>query len=201
MMDKNWYVYRHIRCDNNEVFYVGVGCAAGLRRAYSRHARNESWKGIVSKTEWRVEVFFENITLNEAFEKEVFFISLHGRLDKGTGTLANRSAGGDGNGGGIHSRGLKRSAEARKNISLGQIGRTHPVESLEKMRCAKLGIKQQQSHIDNMANAHKKILFDTNTGIYYLGFEEASRAKNLSKDYLAHCVRGPLKNRTGIIYA
>lgn len=30
----NWYVYRHIRLDKNEPFYIDIGCKKQYARAY-----------------------------------------------------------------------------------------------------------------------------------------------------------------------
>jgi hypothetical protein len=87
-------VYRHIRLDKNEPFYIGIGKTD--RRAFSRRGRNSFWKNIVSKTDYKVEILFENLTQEEACEKEKEFIQLYGRKDLGLGTLVNLTNGGEG---------------------------------------------------------------------------------------------------------
>jgi hypothetical protein len=88
-------VYRHIRLDKNEPFYIGIG---SMKRAYSKQGRNVIWKNIVKKTDYRVDILFEDLTREEACEKEIEFIKLYGRKDLGTGTLSNRTDGGEGTG-------------------------------------------------------------------------------------------------------
>jgi len=87
-------VYRHIRLDRNEPFYVGIGST--VKRAYEKNNRNEMWSKIVNKTDYEVEILFEDLSWEEACNKEREFISLYGRKDLKTGTLVNMTDGGDG---------------------------------------------------------------------------------------------------------
>ncbi len=101
------YVYRHIRLDKNEPFYVGVGTKdtnyasfkTEYRRAYDKRCarRNELWGRIASKTEYSVEILFDDLPPKEAGIKEQEFIKLYGRINNNSGTLANLSEGGEGN--------------------------------------------------------------------------------------------------------
>jgi len=65
------YVYKHIRKDNNQVFYVGIGAdnKGKYSRAYSLR-RNGFWHIIKNKTDYLVEIVYDNITWEEACEKE-----------------------------------------------------------------------------------------------------------------------------------
>jgi hypothetical protein len=96
-----YYLYRHIRVDKNEPFYIGVGTKriwpTDYGRAYTRTKRNSIWMSIASKTEIRVEIVFESDNKDEVWNKEKEFIALYGRIKFATGTLANLSAGGEGN--------------------------------------------------------------------------------------------------------
>ena len=98
MMENNWYVYRHIRLDKNEPFYIGIGNKKNYARAYQikPNRRNEIWRKIFDKTEIEVEIILEGLTKNQSSEKEQEFIRLYGRKDLGTGTLCNMTDGGDG---------------------------------------------------------------------------------------------------------
>jgi hypothetical protein len=86
-------VYRHIRKDKNETFYIGIGKT--LRRAYRTDSRNDYWKNI-AKNGFDVEILYDGITWEQACNKEIELISLYGRKDIGTGILANMTDGGDG---------------------------------------------------------------------------------------------------------
>lgn len=105
------YVYRHIRLDKNEPFYIGIGKLPNHKRAYETQKRNEFWRNVVSKTDYEVEILFDNISWEEAQKKEIEFIALYGKRDNGTGTLVNIADGGEG------SKGFKHTEEAKKKIA------------------------------------------------------------------------------------
>lgn len=91
------HVYRHIRLDKNEPFYIGIGMDDLGKRAYDKKARrSEWWNRIANKHEYVVEILFQNVSIEFAKEKEKEFIALYGRIDLGTGTLCNLTNGGDG---------------------------------------------------------------------------------------------------------
>ena len=93
-MENNCIVYRHIRLDKNEPFYIGI--ASNEERPFSKKQRNNLWHKIVNKTEYRVDILFDDLTWEEACQKEKEFIALYGRKDLGTGVLSNMTDGGDG---------------------------------------------------------------------------------------------------------
>jgi hypothetical protein len=90
------YLYRHIRLDKNEPFYIGIGSSSNNSRAYAKSNRNKHWTNIVRNTEYDVEILFDNISEEDARKKEVEFIKLYGRVDLRNGTLTNLTDGGDG---------------------------------------------------------------------------------------------------------
>ena len=89
------YLYRHIRKDKNEVFYVGIGAKNNYERAFSKN-RNHFWKKITNITEYEVEIMIEDDNLEFIIEKEKEFISIYGRKDLKKGTLCNLTDGGEG---------------------------------------------------------------------------------------------------------
>jgi len=95
------YVYRHIRLDKNEPFYIGVGednvrNTSKYDRAYDIYCRNKHWKDIYAKTSIEVEILVDDLPYEKAYEKEIEFIKLYGRTDLGTGILCNKTNGGPG---------------------------------------------------------------------------------------------------------
>jgi hypothetical protein len=92
------YLYRHIRLDKNEVFYIGIGKEdeEKYRRAYDKNRRSALWKSIVKHHLYEVEIILDNLTWKQACEKELEFINLYGKIKDKTGTLANITSGGDG---------------------------------------------------------------------------------------------------------
>ena len=92
----NWIVYRHIRLDKDIPFYIGIG--KDINRPYNKKDRSTFWKSIINKTEYIVEILFDNLTKEQATEKEIEFIELYGRVDLKTGSLCNMTCGGEGTG-------------------------------------------------------------------------------------------------------
>ena len=90
------YVYRHVRLDKNQPFYIGIGSDSKYNRAYSKNNRNNYWNNIVNKFDYRVDIIMDDLTWEEACEKEKEFIELYGRIDLNMGTLVNLTNGGDG---------------------------------------------------------------------------------------------------------
>jgi hypothetical protein len=119
----NWYVYRHIRLDKNEPFYVGIGNKKDYLRAYEKHPskRNIIWNKIVSKTDYEVEIIYDEITKTEASEKEKEFIRLYGRKDLKSGILCNLTDGGDGVFNCI------RSDETKEKLRINKMGSKNPM--------------------------------------------------------------------------
>ena len=123
------YVYRHIRLDKNEPFYIGIGLNNDEKyiRAYDKKNRTSFWKNI-AKFGYEIEILFDNLDSKECFEKETEFIRLYGRKDLGTGILCNMTDGGEGR------SNFKHSKESLKKISESSKGRTHNIgrkQSLE----------------------------------------------------------------------
>ena len=92
------YLYRHIRLDKNEPFYIGIGSDSNneYKRANTHKNRNKHWENIVAKTEYRVDILCDDMTWEEVIKKEIEFIALYGRVDLKTGTLCNLTGGGQG---------------------------------------------------------------------------------------------------------
>ena len=94
------YIYQHIRLDTNEVFYIGKGVQKKYNykyyRAFDTKRRNNIWKNIVNKTDYKVEILFTNLTEIECFKIEIELISKYGKIFDKSGTLANYTNGGEG---------------------------------------------------------------------------------------------------------
>lgn len=94
--EKLGYLYRHIRLDKNEVFYIGIGSDSSFERAKSKHGRNYHWNNVIKKTQYLVEIILHDIEESKLKNKEIEFIKLYGRRDLKLGTLVNLTDGGDG---------------------------------------------------------------------------------------------------------
>ena len=89
------YVYRHIRLDTNQPFYIGIGSDKTYYRANNKNQRNIHWKRVFAKADYEVEIMLDDLTWEQACEKEKEFIKLYGRINYG-GILTNMTDGGDG---------------------------------------------------------------------------------------------------------
>jgi len=101
-----FYVYRHLRDDSNEIFYVGKGMG---RRAFDKSHRSKFWKNIVAKHGVRVELVKEGITESESIQLEIQTIDEYRRAGI---KLINMTDGGDGTTGYSHTE------EHRRKMSL-----------------------------------------------------------------------------------
>ena len=160
-------VYRHIRKDTNQVFYIGIGKEES--RAYVKDAgnRNPYWNRIVSNSDYEVQILFDGLSWEEACEKEIEFISLYGRKDLGLGTLANMTNGGDGGFGQIKSEETRRKmSESHKgqkawnkglktNFS-GNSGKSHSQETKLKIGASSKGRKMSPEAIAKRQESRKK---------------------------------------------
>jgi len=154
------YLYRHIRLDKNEPFYIGIG--SDIDGKYSRahnKMRSIHWKRIVSKTDYEVEIMLDDLTWEEACKKEKEFIKLYGRKDLKEGTLVNMTDGGDGH--------INPTEETRKKLSIIHKGKILSKETKEKIRHFNLGKTLSD-------NAKRKL-------------SESTKGKHHSKIMCPHC--------------
>lgn len=131
-MKRNIVIYRYIRPDKNEPFYIGIG---SMRRARdTKFGRTEFFKRIigVNDNEVELDILEDELTWEEAAEKEKWWIAFYGRIHLGTGTLCNLTDGGEGRYGyGQTPESIQKGMETkRKNGNLQpMLGRTHTKES------------------------------------------------------------------------
>ena len=102
IIKRKYFLYRHIRLDKDEVFYIGIGSKRSFdnpkrvySRAYNKSARNIFWKRIVSKTEYEVEILLESDEFEFIKEMETELIKLYGKRCLHQGTLCNLRDGGE----------------------------------------------------------------------------------------------------------
>jgi hypothetical protein len=126
MLEKQYYIYRHIRTDKNEVFYIGMGSKGEDEMRYDRsrekYNRNPYWKNIVDKCEGKygIEIMMEFDSESECLRKEVELIAFYGRKDNQKGTLTNLTDGGEG------AKGAKLSDAQKVKLSERMKGEKHP---------------------------------------------------------------------------
>lgn len=129
------YVYKHIRNDTGEIFYIGIG--KQLKRMYSFRSRNKYWLNIVNKVGFTSEIIENDLTWEDAIVRETFWINYYGRKNNGTGILTNMTDGGEGTTGRIFSENSKQkisnshkgktlTSEQKTKISKGNLGKPKP---------------------------------------------------------------------------
>lgn len=125
-------LYKHIRNDDNTIFYIGIGKAT---RPYETIGRNQLWHNIVNKVGYTIEIISENLEWEYARQKEISLIKKYGRRDINTGILVNMTDGGEGRNGSIVTD------ATRKKMSKTHKGRVFDEEWLKKLSESKLGDK------------------------------------------------------------
>lgn len=199
------YIYRHIRLDKNEPFYIGVGGLLnndGFYRAYKKSNRSKYWRNIISKTEYEVEILLNDISINEALSKEKYFISLYGRKNNNTGCLVNLTDGGDGCNNMKHSEEIKKQQSERvSGINHPNYGKTTPINVKDKIRKKLIGRKniKHSANMVNNKNSCKKVI-DTKTGNIFESAKNASLYLNMNYGTLKAMLNGYNPNKTTLKY-
>ena len=225
------YLYRHIRLDKNEPFYIGIGSDLYYKRAYDlkNNRRNYIWNKIIQKTNIEVEIMLDNLSWEQVCEKEIEFIKFYGRIDKKNGILSNLTDGGDG------SLGVIISSERKKMMSKRFSGEGNPMfgkknsqESIEKGRLKNIGriawnkgkvgiysdnslIKMRESKIGKMAwnkgkkgvngISNAKLVLNLENGVFYESCKEAASIYNKKHSTLKSKLNGTNSNNSSFIYA
>jgi hypothetical protein len=194
-----FYVYQHLRLDNNIPFYIGKGCKD---RAFRTKRNNKGWNNIVNKIGFTVEIikYFEDEKEAIAYEHEI--INLY--RNKGI-ELVNQTK--------YSSGGMAWSYtnEVKARQSLGQIGTKRPKskEWCDKVSKANKGRKilwankigdAHRGKPKNYLSKHKPILqFDLEMNFIneYQSAQEAGRHLSKSGNSIADCAAGRQKTAYG----
>jgi len=174
-----YVLYKHIRKDNDAIFYIGIGTEF---RATQKSSRSKWWNNIVNKCGYRVEVMSKNLSWARACDLEILTIAFYGRKDLGQGYLCNMTNGGEGRPGSITSEATK------AKISASLKGNTNIK-----------GIKQSEGWIANRVEAcvgKGKVVLNTETGIYYGTVREAAEAHDYLPSSLGRRLRGERINKS-----
>lgn len=214
-------VYRHIRLDTNEVFYIGI--SSDNKRPYSSRSRNRFWKNVVSKTDYIVEIIACNLTQEESYELEEFLISEYGRRDLGTGCLVNLTNGGESScvgednamygltGENHPAFGYRHTEEAKLKISKSRMGNKNPMfghsfskthrDRLSKSQKKVVKTREWRQKIGNAhlggKSPHAKQVIDLETGFVFDAIIEACRSLNINYNTTKTRMR---KNSSRIVF-
>lgn len=207
------YLYRHLDAKTGRVFYMGVGTKkedkTSYRKKYSRahlkapSLRTSLWYKQFTKANKNIEVQIlkESTDENEIYELETLLIMFYGRIDMGTGTLANRT-----NGKFVKDAGRKFTKEHKEKISnyrktidiRGEnnhyYGKKHTEEIRSKMRG-----KRPNSCGENHFRAN--IVLNTLNGIFYESIREVSDHYNFPYSTLRKWLNPKNENKSYFIIA
>lgn len=212
-----FYIYRHIRPDTGDVFYIGLGRYQKkwkYQRAHTTKNRNIYWQRIVDKCEGHfiVNILLDNLTQTEAETKEKLFIMTYGRSDLGLGKLCNMTNGGEGV--------TELSQESRNKISDSRLGKKNPMygkkQSLELIakrtghlkglgnpnfgkklpdyqkeinRQAQLGRKHSQETINKRVSKLKKKVKNFDTGIIFQSITDCALYYHKSACHMTRLIK------------
>jgi hypothetical protein len=190
------YVYKHIRKDTNEVFYIGIGSdtLGKYTRAFDKNSRNRYWNFLTKKTDYIVEIVEDNLTWDVACKCEIELIKKYGRKDLSEGTLVNMTDGGDGTTGQIISDTHKQSISNKlKGIPLSSVVR----EKMSNAHKGKIISKEQRLKLSNyfknkpLSDAHKLNISKSVSGSKngFFGKKHSEESKEKMKN-----TRNPLSN-------
>jgi hypothetical protein len=223
------YVYRHIRLDKNEPFYIGIGSDSTYKRAKAKYKgdRNKIWYDITAKSKYEIEILFDDINWEYACEKEKEFIALYGRKDNKTGILANMTDGGEG----VVGASYKRSIESRqkqsqtikkrmaedidfknfhiKTLREGSTKRKYGPESEEtrkkkseshKLRYQNGAVSTNKGNFGSKSHGAKKVICTITNKIWGSAIECANE-NGINPKYLHKILNGTIKNnKTSFVY-
>lgn len=184
-------VYRHRRLSDNMVFYIGIG---NIRRAYRKDGRSRLWNSIVSKHNYIVEILQTNLSWEDACELEIFLIELYGRIDLGTGILANHTEGGDG------AKGRIVTDSFRTKLRLANTGKKLSKEHKLKISTSNTGKSMLETTKQALIRSTSKKVIDTKTNKTYNSMSEASRLLDINLSTLKGYMSGARKNITTLKY-
>ena len=142
-----YYTYAYLREDRTP-YYIGKGTG---KRIYSKQKNIKP-----PKDKSRIIFLKQNLTEEEAFKHEKYMIDVFGRKDLGTGILHNKTNGGEGVSGLIHSEETKiKMSEARKGEKNHNYGKTLSDETKRKLSEVNKGKTHSEEHKRNISEAHK----------------------------------------------
>jgi hypothetical protein len=160
---RRFYVYILRRPDKHDPFYIWLSCpfyvgkgSNGRVEEHRRKAKNSKDKNLKNKIirklwsrglDFEEEILFDNLTEQEAFELERKLIAKYGRINNGTGILANMTDGGEGTSGVVFSKESKRkmskSHTGEKNHFY---GKKHTQETIKRMSEVKIGLYEGENN-------------------------------------------------------
>ena len=191
------YVYFHRRNDNNDIFYIGSSIAFdNYDRAFSKRKRNSRWIEVVFKTDYKIEIVYDNISVLEARTLERQLIKEHHKtltnytcMPVSEETKKKISLGLKGQ---ISwNKGLKFSEESKKKMSASRKGKTPWNKGLKGYKYTKPRKKRQKkikvpkkfdfSKPSKLSLKHREAIFKSNQNRVQTEESKRKRSESLKK--------------------
>ena len=200
MKNRDFYVYKHIRLDNNTCFYVGKGKG---KRAY-KPKRNKFYNNVRNSCGCKVVIIKNNLTEEEAFNLETeviedyvfvfgYGINIEGYRDFSNNYLTNFTWGGEGASGRHHSEESKlKTSESMKGKNK---GKHHSKEYKKNMSESMKGkmVGEKNGMWGKPAPNRIKVMCIT-TGETFDSIKDASDHYRAAISNISACCRGRLKS-------
>ncbi len=193
---ERYYIYIHIRNDNNDIFYVGLGKMGKTdnkynyyKRANSSRERSKFWYNITNKTTYTIKIIFDYLNKNQVINKEKRLIKLIGRRDLNLGTLCNLTDGGEG------AENVIISEQTRERLRIASSNRTMSTEARLKIAQA---IKQRKikfpgCDFNHVKRAVVQLDLDNNFINSFNTIKEAALSTECTKSGICNCCKNKIK--------
>lgn len=201
-MSSIYYIYAYLR-ENNTPYYIGKG------------KNNRAWKkgkGEVypPKDKSKIIIMETNLTEIGALALERFYIRWYGRIDNLTGSLRNKTDGGDGTSNRIiteetrkkislSSSGRKfqpRTEESKNKTRLSILGHKHTNETKQKISQQKLG-KKLSSEIRDKLGKKFQVVYPCGEKIEIRNLNKFCQENNLNRQYMRNVANGKCQQYKG----
>jgi len=210
--DGKYYLYRHVRLDTNQPFYIGIGTKPKAYQNYNpeynrafSHTRSGFWKKIANKTPYKVEILLESDDRKFLEDKEIEFIALYGRRNLKLGTLVNLSNGGEGLHGYVPSletrrkaseakKGVPKSEKTKQKLREANLGKKLSIETINKIRVSR-NLKPKYVFTWDLYDLENNLIFENKTDEFLSAFLNLKQ-KCISARYLNKSV---IANKYGVV--
>ena len=184
MGEKIFYVYAHKKIDTGEIFYIGKG---KLGRCYSSSGRNKHWVNTVNKHGGYTVSFVKTcMSEAEAFDIEIKAIYFYRSIGL---NLCNKSNGGEGNFGVVHTD------ETKMKFRMAKLGKKQKPEHAKKSASIRVGQKNTPEHTEATISKKRKKVINSD-GELFISASDAARkvgsriGVKCSQGNISMCCRG-----------